>query len=499
MKLRWKQHELIFISIATAVIIAGYIGNSGTGFDALFIQHHVPFNAFRNVLGPEIGMTLIFFLSYLFINFYTIPRFEIPVRKVITKFLWLLIQFLFIGLVLGTALNLSIYLQHEWQFHYPGFSIWFNPNNPNSQLNLFASYAGVFLLLSLYFLYGFFRYLAIQYIDRPGERRLYRIMIANQVTGFLTILSVILLSLHNIEYTSEESVVSWALSLILPGFVLFMTNTYWLFPLKGKNSLFNLPLILRLLVWSLVLVLPFSLSDSSVGFLWLWAWQLLIVSPISWLLYRQKKEGILKLRGLEKALVKSKTDLQFLRSQINPHFLFNTLNTLYGTALQEGASNTATGIQKLGDMMRFMLHDNARDFIQMNQEIEYLKNYITFQKLRTQASGEILIEDNIEEQNCPHQIAPMLLIPLVENAFKHGISLKEKSWIKIRLECHEKEIRFEVRNSKHSNQGNDPEKERSGVGFKNVTERLKLIYPGKHHIIVHEDNHEFLVKLLINS
>ncbi len=499
MKVRWKQHELIFITIATAVVIAGYLAYGGKGFDIPFAQNHVPFNLFRNVLGPEIGMILIVYLSYLVINIYTIPRFEIPARKTIPKFLWLLLQFLFVGLVLGTSLNISIYFLHEWQFHYPEFSIWFNPNNPHSQLNLFASYAGIFLLLSLYFLYAFLRHLAIRYIDRPGERRIYRIMIANQVTGFLTILSVILLILNNIEYTSRENVASWVLSFILPGFILFMTNTYWLFPSKGKNSLFNLALIIRLVVWSLALVLPFSLSGTSVGFLWLWTWQLLIVTPISWVLYKQRKDRILELRGLEKALVKSKTDLQFLRSQINPHFLFNTLNTLYGTALREGAVHTAVGIQKLGDMMRFMLHDNARDFIQMNREIEYLKNYISFQKLRTQSSSEITIEDNMEEQNCPQQIAPMLLIPLVENAFKHGISLKEKSWIKIRLECHEKEIRFEVRNSIHPNQVNDPEKERSGVGFKNVTDRLKLIYPGKHDITVDQDNQEFLVKLLIKT
>jgi two-component system, LytTR family, sensor kinase len=133
----------------------------------------------------------------------------------------------------------------------------------------------------------------------------------------------------------------------------------------------------------------------------------------------------------------------------------------------------------------------------MNREIEYLKNYISLQKLRTQSSPEIIIEDNIDEQSCNHQIAPMLLIPLVENAFKHGISLKKKSWIKIMLECNEKEIRFEVRNSMHTTRDNDPEKERSGIGFKNVAERLKLIYPGKHEIAVNADNQEFFVQLLI--
>ena len=151
----------------------------------------------------------------------------------------------------------------------------------------------------------------------------------------------------------------------------------------------------------------------------------------------------------------------------------------------------------MGDMMRFMLHENNLDFIQMDKEISYLKNYIALQKLRTQSSSNIIIEDNISGQNCNHKIAPMLLIPLVENAFKHGISLKEKSWIKIDLECNEKNILFEVRNSMHAKQENDPENERSGIGFKNVLERLKLIYPGKFDISVNGDGKEFFVQLAI--
>ena len=201
--------------------------------------------------------------------------------------------------------------------------------------------------------------------------------------------------------------------------------------------------------------------------------------------------------GAQKELVKSKANLHFLRSQINPHFLFNVLNTLYGTALQENAERTAGGIQKLGDMMRFMLHENNLDFIDMGREIDYLENYIALQKLRTQSSPEFIIEDNITGQNCNHKIAPMLLIPLVENAFKHGISLKEKSWIKISLTCNEKEILFEVRNSMHTRQDNDPEKENSGIGFKNVVERLKLIYPDRHQIAVNGNGNEFFVELSI--
>src|SRR4029077_9103093 len=99
-------------------------------------------------------------------------------------------------------------------------------------------------------------------------------------------------------------------------------------------------------------------EEIPIAFLSSWALQLFIVTPITWWYYKTNEDKILQLRVVEKQLVKSKADLQFLRSQINPHFLFNVLNTLYGTALQENAVLTAEGIQKLGEMMRFMLHEN---------------------------------------------------------------------------------------------------------------------------------------------
>ena len=193
----------------------------------------------------------------------------------------------------------------------------------------------------------------------------------------------------------------------------------------------------------------------------------------------------------------SNANLQFLRSQINPHFLFNALNTLYGTALQENAVRAAEGIQKLGDMMRFMLHENNQDKIPMHKEIEYLQNYIALQKLRTQSSPSIQIRAEIDDSHCHHSIAPMLLVPFVENAFKHGISLQESSWIHIKLFCDEKTILFEVRNSVHARQEKDPEKDRSGIGMKNVLNRLRLVYPRQHQFFVNGDEKEFYVQLVI--
>ena len=155
-------------------------------------------------------------------------------------------------------------------------------------------------------------------------------------------------------------------------------------------------------LFTLPFLFPFHTNLVSV-FIIGWAVQLFIVTPISWLAFQQKKDKILALMGIEKALVKSKADLQFLRSQINPHFLFNVFNTLYGTALQENADRTASGIQQLGDMMRFMLHENNLDFINMSREIDYLENYIALQKLRTQS--EQFADDVIEPGNATPQLS----------------------------------------------------------------------------------------------
>jgi LytS/YehU family sensor histidine kinase len=173
------------------------------------------------------------------------------------------------------------------------------------------------------------------------------------------------------------------------------------------------------------------------------------------------------------------------------------LNTIYGTAIQEKAERTGEGIEKLGDMMRFMLQENMQEKISLAREIEYLNNYIGLQKLRTDPNPCIKIETDIQPDVSLVQIAPMLLIPFVENAFKHGISFREASHIKIALEFKNNRLYFDVYNSKHIRNENDPEKDKSGIGLNNVKQRLKLLYAGKHELIIRETGKEFFVHLTI--
>jgi sensor histidine kinase YesM len=226
--------------------------------------------------------------------------------------------------------------------------------------------------------------------------------------------------------------------------------------------------------------------------------QLLVTAPLSWVLFQRQARRNQEIAVLETELGQTSANLDFLRSQINPHFLFNALNTLYGMALQENSDRTAEGIQRLGDMMRFMLHENHQPRILLARELEYLRNYIELQSLRIVASPGISIEANIEDVPEASWIAPMLLIPFVENAFKHGISLKRKSWIKITLHCAHGKLYFDVYNSTHPRPEQDRLDEASGLGLANARHRLSLLYPEKHELLIRETRDDYFVHLTLD-
>ncbi len=223
-------------------------------------------------------------------------------------------------------------------------------------------------------------------------------------------------------------------------------------------------------------------------------WTALILTPWSWHVYNNLEEKT----ELETALGKSTANLSFLKAQINPHFLFNALNTLYGTALQENADRTSEGIQKLGDMMRFMLQENVQDKISLARDIDYINNYIDLQKLRISKTANINIETHIEEQHNSLMITPMILIPFIENAFKHGVSLNYPSHIKITLQTANTTLYLDVQNSVHEIKLNDPELHKSGIGLMNVKQRLALLYPNKHEFSIRENAKEFFIHLTLD-
>jgi two-component system LytT family sensor kinase len=191
---------------------------------------------------------------------------------------------------------------------------------------------------------------------------------------------------------------------------------------------------------------------------------------------------------------KLETELKFLKSQINPHFLFNALNNVYTLSLIQ-SEQTPEVVMKLSEMLRYMLYDSSQNWVTLDQEIAYIQNYISLQELKD--DDPLDITGTFEVNNPKVQIAPMILIPFVENAFKHSkIEDTENGWIKIVLLEDGKEIRFAVSNSIGNQEATkDPT---GGIGLKNVQRRLELEYPGKHQLSVEQEHQQFIIQLVID-
>ena len=159
----------------------------------------------------------------------------------------------------------------------------------------------------------------------------------------------------------------------------------------------------------------------------------------------------------------------------------------------ENAEKTSDGIQKLGDMMRFMLHENQQPKISLSREIDYLRNYLDLQMLRFGSQENLDVDFQINTDGCQGQIAPMLLIPFVENAFKHGISAKEKSWIRMNLRCISGSVHLDLVNSVHPVKATERSNETSGIGLENVKKRLNLVYPNRHQLNIVSNDSDFFV------
>jgi LytS/YehU family sensor histidine kinase len=188
------------------------------------------------------------------------------------------------------------------------------------------------------------------------------------------------------------------------------------------------------------------------------------------------------------------SELALLRSQVNPHFLFNTLNNIYSLVYKKSEEAPAA-VMKLSSIMRYMLYDATGDSVPLDKEIDYLKSFIELQKLRITHEGFVAL--TVEGETDNRTIAPMLLIPFVENAFKHG-GKNHTPGISIHLEVNQGQILFEISNYMKKNQFAQKD-EVGGIGLQNTKRRLELLYPSKHNLRIEEDGEKFHVKLIIKS
>lgn len=190
---------------------------------------------------------------------------------------------------------------------------------------------------------------------------------------------------------------------------------------------------------------------------------------------------------------KVNAELAFLKAQINPHFLFNTLNNIYSMSFNKD-ERTTEAIEMFSDMMRFVIYETCHEFVPLSKKFEYIDTYISLQKLRLSDSVKV----NYQKLGDAHSlhIAPLILMPFIENAFKYGVSTEKDSIIDIIIAIDNDELDLSVKNSKFQLQR--IENETTRVGVENTIKRLQLIYPGRHTLSITDNSVEYFVSLHLN-
>jgi two-component system, LytTR family, sensor kinase len=246
--------------------------------------------------------------------------------------------------------------------------------------------------------------------------------------------------------------------------------------------------------WKYIVHMP--ASELQFQYEWIWAtlkytliisiYAMLIRFSIDWFESQKYKDELIKERQA--------SEIALLRSQINPHFLFNTLNNIYSLVYNK-SDEAPEAVMKLSSIMRYMLYDSNTDFVPVVKEVEYLNSFIELQQLRITQKGFVEMEVNGSMEN--RTIAPMLLIPFVENAFKHGEKNHEPGII-IVINLEPDQLVFTVENYvKDTNPAT--KEETGGFGLHNIKKRLELLYPDKHQLTLNLSEDKFKIKLTIQN
>lgn len=209
---------------------------------------------------------------------------------------------------------------------------------------------------------------------------------------------------------------------------------------------------------------------------------------------RQERKQRKQIHDLEK--LQTETELKFLKSQINPHFLFNALNNIY-TYSYTGDKSAPDKILMLSDMLRYVLYDCKNENVPLSRELDYLNSYIEFQQLKTEQNQNITFD--IEKISEGIQIAPMILISFIENSIKHSkIGVDKKAWISGVIRITSDELNFQLKNSIPEIPSQNWLNSEGGIGLSNVKKRLELLYPQKHILDINDHQKEYCIDLCIN-
>ncbi|MBS1535105.1 MAG: histidine kinase [Bacteroidetes bacterium] len=260
------------------------------------------------------------------------------------------------------------------------------------------------------------------------------------------------------------------------------------------TAVFGIILLNQLVVIGWILGEKISITENitsiqSIGY---WFFILAFVSGIAVSIKLVRYSIRQKLAEQELLQKKLELELQFLKAQSNPHFLFNTLNNIYGLA-RKNSDKTADVVMKLSNLLRYMLYETAQQSIEIEKEIQMINDYIELEKLRYSNKLKVTFDHSVDSSQ--KRITPLLLLPFVENAFKHGPGESRfESVINIHLTLKEEQLFFEIKNSVENQSEPDHQ---SKIGLNNIKRQLELIYPN-HQLSIDQQPDWFCVRLKIN-
>jgi two-component system, LytTR family, sensor kinase len=208
----------------------------------------------------------------------------------------------------------------------------------------------------------------------------------------------------------------------------------------------------------------------------------------TWVVNEKVKQDIIR--------EKLTAELSFLKTQLNPHFLFNVLNMAYSSANRGGDEKTADIIEKLSVMMRYMIYDSNEEKVEVEREIEFIRQYINLQKMRFSDDIPVVVNFEVRGDYTGYRLAPLILVSFIENAFKYGVKLEQKSEINISLRFHNGEMEFVARNQIFK-KVQTVDSKNSGIGISNTRKRLSILYPRKHKLNLVDNGKEFSVSLVL--
>jgi LytS/YehU family sensor histidine kinase len=237
-------------------------------------------------------------------------------------------------------------------------------------------------------------------------------------------------------------------------------------------------------------------KNGQFAFFWNTATSALLVGPMaSWIIFLAIKifKSWYQKQQEKVALIKanSETEIQLLKAQIHPHFLFNTLNNIYSFTLTTSPLASAI-VNHLNDTLSYMIRDCSAELVPLRKEIKLLRDYISIEQVRY--GNRLDVQTEITGVVDDKTVSPLLLIPFLENSFKHGTSkMLDRPWVKLVIEVKDTELLFTLSNSKPPS--DEYINRKKGIGLQNVKKRLALLYPTAHSLTIDSSETEFMVKL----